>query len=95
MATKKRKLNYSYSPTTQELMVTTIDPKDLDKVENIMLDTEHYLHWDPKTKEVVGFFALFVDPKEKKEKFYSFPSAKDVRPLGFKNFFKQLAESYS
>ena len=44
------KLNYSYSPVTQELMVTTVDPKDLDKVENIMLDTEHYLHWDPKKK---------------------------------------------
>ncbi len=95
MATKKRKLNYSYSAATQELMVTSVDPKDLDKVENIMLDTDHYLHWDPKKKEVVGFFALFVDPKEKKEKFHSFPSPKDIRPLGFKNFFKQLAKSYS
>ncbi len=53
-------------------MVTTVDPKDLDKVDNIMLDTDHYLHWDPKKKEVVGFFALFVDPKEKKKNFIVF-----------------------
>jgi len=63
MATKKKpkQLYCSYSPTTQELMVTTVNPKDLDKVENIMLDSDHYLQWDPKNKEIVGFFALFVD----------------------------------
>ena len=95
MAAKKRKLNYSYSPVTQELMVSTVDQKELDKVENIMLDTDHYLRWDPRKKEVVGFFALFVDPDEKREKFHSFPDVKDVRVLGFRNFFKQLAASYS
>ena len=97
MATKKKskQLYYSYSPVTQELMVTTVNPKDLDKVENIMLDSDHYLQWDPKNKEIVGFFALFVGSDEKEEKFYSLPQPKNIKELGLNNFFKQLAESYA
>lgn len=94
MATKKRKLNYSYSPVTQELMITTVEPKDLDKVENIMLDTDHYLQWDPKTKELVGFFVLFVDADKKKEKFHSFPHLKDLKSLSYNNFFKRLGQAF-
>lgn len=96
MARKKsKKLNYSYSPATQELMVTTVEQKDLGKVENIMLDSDHYLQWDPKKKELVGFFVLFVGADEKKEKFHSFPQAKELKLLGFNNFFKQLANIYA
>lgn len=87
---KSKKLNYSYSPATQELMITTVEPKDLGKVENIMLDSDHYLQWDPKKKELVGFFVLFVDSDEKKEKFHSFPKSEELRSLGFNDFFKQL-----
>lgn len=94
MARKKRKLNYSYSPATQELMITTVEPKDLGKVENIMLDSDHYLQWDPKAKELVGFFMLFVDPNEKKEKFHTFPKLKDLKVLSYNNFFKQLGKSF-
>ena len=91
MARKKsKKLNYSYSPVTQELMITTVDQKDLGKVENIMLDSDHYLQWAPKAKELVGFFVLFVDANEKKEQFHSFPQAKELKSIGFNNFFKQL-----
>ncbi len=89
---KSKKLNYSYSAATQELMITTVDQKDLDKVENIMLDSDHYLQWDPKTKEMVGFFILFVDGDEKKEKFHSFPNVKELKSIGFNNFFKQLGK---
>ena len=89
---KSKKLNYSYSPATQELMITTVEPKDLGKVENIMLDSDHYLQWDPKKKELVGFFVLFVDSDEKKEKFHSFPQAKELKSMGFNNFFKQLGK---
>ncbi|MFH1565345.1 MAG: hypothetical protein ABIC82_05910 [bacterium] len=89
---KSKKLNYSYSVATQELMITTVDQKDLDKVENIMLDSDHYLQWDPKTKEMVGFFILFVDGDEKKEKFHSFPNVKELKSIGFNNFFKQLGK---
>ena len=87
---KSKKLNYSYSPATQELMVTTVDQKDLCKVENIMLDSDHYLQWDPKKKEFVGFFVLFVDADEKNEKFHSFPQTKELRSIGFNSFFRQL-----
>ena len=89
---KSKKLNYSYSPATQELMITTVEPKDLGKVENIMLDSDHYLQWDPKKKELVGFFVLFVDSNEKEEKFHSFPDVKELRSMGFNNFFKQLGK---
>ena len=89
---KSKKLNYSYSPATQELMITTVEPKDLGKVENIMLDSDHYLQWDPKKKELVGFFVLFVDSDEKKETFHSFPQTKDLKSMGFNNFFKQLGK---
>lgn len=93
MATEKsKKLNYSYSPATQELMITTVDQKDLGKVENIMLDSDHYLQWDPKTKKLVGFFVLFVDSDKKKEKFHSFPQVKELKSIGFNKFFKQLGE---
>ena len=87
---KTKKLNYSYSPATQELMITTVDQKDLGKVENIMLDSDHYLQWDPRKKEFVGFFVLFVDADEKKERFHSFPQTKELKSIGFNNFFKQL-----
>lgn len=93
--TKSKKLNYSYSPATQELMVTTVAPKDLDKVENIMLDTDHYLQWDPQKKEMVGFFVLFVDSDKRKEKFHSFPQIKNLKSLSFRNFFRQLGTSFS
>lgn len=94
MASKKTKgLYYSYSPTTQEMMFTTVNPKDLDKVENIMLDSDHYLQWDPRQKEVVGFFILFIGGDSKTEKFYSFPKMKDIKFLGFNNFVKQLVTS--
>ena len=92
---KKKKLNYSYSPATQELMVTTVELKDLGKIENIMLDSDHYLQWDPRTKEIVGFFVLFVDADDKKEKFYSFPRIKDLKSLSYGNFFKQLGQALS
>ena len=96
MATRKKSksIHYSYSPATQELMITTVNPKDLNKVENIMLDSDHYLQWDPVNKEVVGFFALFVDADEKKEKFHSFPKSKDIKVLGLSNFFQRLSGSY-
>ena len=71
-------------------MITTVEPNNLGKVKNIMLDSGHYLQWDPKKKEVVGFFVLFVDSDEKKEKFHSFPDVKELRSTGFNNFFKQL-----
>ena len=90
MAKKQKKLNYSYSSTTQELMITIVDMKDLDKVENIMLDTDHYLQWDPKKKEIVGFFVLFVEADNKKETFHSFPESKDLKSLNFQNIFKNL-----
>ncbi len=91
MANKKTKgLYYSYSPATQEMMVTTVNPKSLSQVENIMLDTNHYLQWDPKQKEVVGFFVLFVNANNKTEKFYNFPKTKDLKLLNFNNLFKQL-----
>lgn len=93
MAAKKRKLNYSYSPATQELMVTTVDPKDLGKVENIMLDSDHYLQLDPKTKELVGFFVLFVDSNERKEKFHSFPNLKDLKYLSYEKFVRRFGEA--
>jgi len=87
---KDKKLYYSYSGATQELMITTVSPDNLDKVENIMLDTDHFLQWDPKQKEVVGFFTLFVDPDEKEEKFHSLPLRDDLKNLDFANFFKKI-----
>ncbi|MCK5509921.1 hypothetical protein KAI65_00050 [Candidatus Parcubacteria bacterium] len=71
-------------------MITTVEQKDLGKVENIMLDSDHYLQWDPMAKELVGFFILFVGADEKKEQFHSFPQAKELKSIGFNNFFKQL-----
>lgn len=92
MAGKKSKtLYYSYSPATQEMMITTVSPKNLDQVENIMLDTDHYLQWDPKQKEMVGFFMLFVDLDKKTEKFHKFPELKDLKFLDFDNILPRLA----
>lgn len=59
-----------------------------------MLDTDHYLQWDPRHKGIVGFFALFVRADKEREKFYSFPASQDIRHVVLKSFFKELAVSY-
>ena len=88
---KRANLYYSYSPVTQELMITTVDPEKLCEVENVMLDSEHYLQVDPKTGETKGIFILFVDPDNVDESFHKFPTPDEVKRIDFKNLFPQLS----
>lgn len=90
MAKQKKTLYYSYSPVTQELMITTVDPDKLGEVENVMLDTDHYLQVDPQTKKTKGFFILFVDPENEDEAFHSFPNITDIQMLGMNDLFPTL-----